>query len=240
MVAGGDAKRFEQYYADPTVTAPGNPLHAYYADHKGAILLKASPGADQPARVLPWNAREGKPVSYADASGGKDWWLSPGEPHCADCHLAPFVESEGGKYFPIDQPGKYALYRYSKAHGALACQSCHESMHGLYPVRSEGSGHTVDLTSHEQALQFSPDGQYAGPVTCAGCHTVNAKGLPVQLAGTQYADDYWAGVVLIHFMREGDQELPIAELIRKYPFEKSRAVFLAGEAGTDMPKRRKR
>ena len=39
-----------------------------------------------------------------DASGGDDWWLSPGEPHCADCHLAPFVESEGGGYFPLDQP----------------------------------------------------------------------------------------------------------------------------------------
>ncbi len=34
----------------------------------------------------------------------------------------------------------------------------------------------ADLTSHEQALQFSPDGKYAGPVTCAACHShfVNA------------------------------------------------------------------
>jgi len=66
-----------------------------------------------------------KPVEYEKASAGKDWWLSPSEPHCADCHLSPFVESEGGKYFPIDQPKKYSLYRYSKAHGVIACQSCH-------------------------------------------------------------------------------------------------------------------
>jgi hypothetical protein len=112
------------------------------------------------------------------------------------------VESEGGKYFPIDQPDKYSLYRYSKAHGLLACQSCHQSMHGLYPVRYNGVKQTVDLTSHEQALQFSPDRKYAGPVTCAACHTVNEKGIPVQLSGTEYYDDYWSSVVLIHLIRE--------------------------------------
>jgi hypothetical protein len=115
--------------------------------------------------IFPWNAGKGEAMSYASASAGNDWWLSPAEPHCADCHLAPFVESEGGSYFPIDQPGKYSLYRYSKAHGVLACQSCHESMHGLYPVRHDDPDKTVDRTSHEQALQFSLAGRYAGPVT---------------------------------------------------------------------------
>lgn len=204
---------------------------AYYAGHKGAILAKAARGKNDALRLLPWNAQEGDLVSYADASGGDDWWLSPGVPHCADCHLAPFVESEGGGYFPLDRPNKYSLYRYSKAHGVLACQSCHESMHGLYPVRYEGTKETVDLTSHEQALQFSPDGKYAGPVTCAACHTVNGKGVPVQLGGTPYAKDYWASVILIHFMREGDQNLTIPGLMQKYPFESARAVFLRSEKG---------
>ncbi|MDD5263157.1 MAG: hypothetical protein PHD76_15040, partial [Methylacidiphilales bacterium] len=136
--------------------------------------------------------------------------------------------SEGGGYFPIDQPGKYSLYRYSKAHGRLACQSCHESMHGLYPVRYEGPVKTVDLTSHEQALQFSPDGKYAGPVTCAACHSVNAKGVAVQLKGTDYANDYWASIVLIHFMRDGDQKLPIKNLIKKYPFKDAREIVSKG------------
>ncbi|MHB8909901.1 MAG: hypothetical protein ACYDAA_13590 [Syntrophales bacterium] len=230
-VAAGDAKRFARFYADPIVGAEGNPLYAYYAGHKGAILAKAARGENDALRLLPWNAPGGDPVSYADASGGDDWWLSPGEPHCADCHLAPFVESGGGGYFPLDQPNKYSLYRYSKAHGVLACQSCHESMHGLYPVRYEGTKNTVDQTSHEQALQFSPDGKYAGPVTCAACHTVNGKGVPVQLGGTPYAKDYWASVVLIHFMREGDQNLTIAGLMQKYPFETARAVFLRSEQG---------
>ena len=190
--------------------------------------MRASKDETGKLKLLAWNAKEGAPVPYEGASGGKDWWLSAAEPHCADCHLAPFVESAGGGYFPIDQPNKYALYRYSKAHGVIACQSCHESVHGLYPVRYEGPDITVDLTTHEQALQFSPDGQYAGPVTCGACHRVNDKGVPVQLSDTEYYQDYWASVVLLHAMRDGDQELPVRKLVEKYPYQKARKVVQDG------------
>jgi hypothetical protein len=228
VVAGGDGKKFRDFFADPIVGAEGDSLYTYYADHKGIMLLRAIKEEDGEMRLFPWNAEKGEAVTYGSVSGGNDWWLSPGEPHCADCHLSPFVESQGGKYFPIDQPNKYSLYRYSKAHGLLACQSCHESMHGLYPVRYEGKKETVDLTSHEQALQFSPDGRYAGPVTCAACHTVNEKGIPVQLSGIDYYSDYWASVVLIHFMREGDQKMSVPELIRKYPYRKAKEIVMKG------------
>ncbi len=86
----------------------------------------------------------------------------------------------------------------------------------------------MDLTSHQQALQFSPDGKYAGPVTCAACHTVNEKGVPVQLARTEYSKDYWASVVLLHFMREGDQKLSVGELTKKYPYSKAKEIVLKG------------
>ena len=227
-LAGNDEARFKAFFADPTVSAPGDPLHSYYARHTSAVLLKKTKGPDGKPVVLPWNGSQGEPLTYASASGGSDWWLSPGAPHCADCHLAPFVESAGGAYFPIDQQGKYALYRYSKAHGRLACQSCHQSMHGLYPVRHEDAGPSVDLTSHKQALQFSPDGKYAGPVTCSACHSVNAGGVPIQLADTRYFNDYWASVVLIHFMRGEDQKLPVADLIKKYPYPQSREIVWKG------------
>ena len=95
-------------------------------------------------------------------------------------------------------------------------------------MRYEGPQKSVDLTSHEQALQFSPDGEDAGPVTCGNCHTVNGTGVPIQLKGTEYYTDYWAAVVLIHFMREGDRKLSVTELIEKYPFRKAREVFLKG------------
>jgi mono/diheme cytochrome c family protein len=226
--AQGDGKRFKTYFADPVTNAEGNPLYTYYGNHKGTVLLRTM--KDKKGNIIPllWNAKQGKELMYASASGGSDWWLAAGEPHCANCHIAPFVESAGGQYFPIDQPNKYALYRFSKAHQRIACQSCHESMHGLYPVRYEGEKETADLTSHEQALQFSPDKTYAGPVTCVACHTVNNKGVPVQLAGTAYQDDYWAAVVLMHFMREGDQKMTVPELIKKYPYAQAREIVLKG------------
>jgi hypothetical protein len=227
-IAKGDAIKFKNYYADPIVGAEGDPLRSYYDKHAGATLVKASKDDKGKLKLLPWNALEGDAVPYDSASGGKDWWLAAAEPHCADCHLAPFVESLGGTYFPIDQPNKYSLYRYSKAHGTIACQSCHESIHGLYPVRYEGPENTVDMTSHLQALQFSPDGAYAGPVTCSACHRVNEKGVPVQLRNTEYENDYWASVVLLHAMRDGDQKMPINKLLEKIPYKKSRKIATDG------------
>ncbi len=225
-VADGSIKKFIAL-ADPKATKSENDVDKYYTGHTSAVLVK---NIGRPGKLVlkPWNYKRGKPVPYSVASGGNDWWLSASEPHCADCHIAPFVESMGGKYFPIDQPNKLSLYRYSKAHGALACQSCHESIHGLYPTRYDGPNRTVDLTTHEQALQYSPDKEYAGPVTCVACHTVNENGVPVQLEGTKYAGDYWASVTLIHFMREGDQKLSIKELISKYPYRLSSNIVKIG------------
>lgn len=217
-LTNGSLKKFNSLI-DPKVTGK-NLVQKYYTDHKSAILVK-NIGKHGKLNLKPWNYKTGQAVPYSAVSGGSDWWLSASEPHCVDCHVAPFAESKGGKYFPIDQPNKYSLYRYSKAHGDLTCQTCHESAHGLYPTRYDGPNRTVDITTHEQALQYSPDGKYTGPVTCAACHTVNKKGIPVQLANTRYAKDYWASVTLIHFMRSGDQKLSIKELIHKFPYKKS-------------------
>jgi len=225
VLTKGDAKKFKSY-ADPK-TSGNNEVHSYYADHVSATLVK-NVGKDGKLDLKPWNHPTGGEVPYMAASGGNDWWLSASEPHCADCHLAPFVESEGGQYFPIDQPNKHSLYRYSKAHGDLACQSCHESSHGLYSTRYDGKNRSVDVTTHEQALQYSPDGEYAGPVTCSACHTVNEKGVPVQLVGTEYENDYWASVTLAHYMRSGDQKLGTKELVKKYPYKQSHDVVKKG------------
>ena len=225
-VAGGDMKKFISM-ADPKATG-NNDVLDYYLTHKSAPLVK-NVGKDGKLDLKPWNHKSGGVVPYKVASGGNDWWLSASEPHCADCHLAPFVEQEtGGKYFPIDQPNKYSLYRYSKAHGNLACQTCHESAHGLYSTRYDGDERSVDVTTHKQALQYSPDGEYAGPITCSACHTVNKNGVPVQLRFTEYAKDYWASVTLAHFMREGDQKLSIKQLIKKYPYKKSAKIVKDG------------
>jgi hypothetical protein len=41
-------------------------------------------------------AEKGVAAPYEAATQGRDYWLSPGVPHCADCHEAPFVEGQGG------------------------------------------------------------------------------------------------------------------------------------------------
>ncbi|MEE9395725.1 MAG: hypothetical protein V3V31_01810 [Methylococcales bacterium] len=136
-------------------------------------LLSADPSVKLSSLTLPKGATGAAAVSYDAASHGRDYWLSPGVPHCADCHAPPFVEGQGGVAFPINQPGKYSQMRYSKGHAGLACQACHESIHGLYPVTP-----TVDTTTYQQATQYNPDGSH-GPLLCASCHQTNEGGVPL-------------------------------------------------------------
>ncbi len=149
-------------------------------------ILSANPAVDPKSLSLPAGATGAAAVPYDAATQGRDYWLSPGVPHCADCHAAPFVEGQGGVAFPINQPGKYSEMRYAKGHAGLACQSCHESIHGLYPV----TPHT-DLTTYRQAPQYNPDGSH-GPFVCAACHEVNEHGVPY-LADPKKKDYYWKG-----------------------------------------------
>ncbi len=136
------------------------------------VPLSANPAVDIKSLKLPKGATGATAVPYDAATHGRDYWLSAGAPHCADCHAAPFVEGQGGAAFPINQPGKHSLMRYSKGHAGIACQACHESIHGLYPVTSD-----TDLTSYRQAAQYNPDETH-GPLKCVACHEVNAAGVP--------------------------------------------------------------
>ncbi len=108
--------------------------------------------------------------------------MSPGEPHCADCHAAPYVEQSGNKnpFPPFNYPAKASLMRYSRGHQDITCQGCHESIHGLYPVTP-----TIDSTSYAQAAALNPDGSH-GPVKCAACHEVDSNGIPTWIQGVRY------------------------------------------------------
>ena len=136
-------------------------------------ILSANPAVNVAQLKLPAGATGATAVPYDAATHGRDYWLSPGAPHCADCHAAPYVEGQGGMAYPINQPGKYSVMRYSKGHAGLSCQSCHESTHGLYPVTP-----TTDVTSYKQAAQYNPDGSH-GPLKCASCHVTNKAGVPL-------------------------------------------------------------
>lgn len=146
--------------------------------------LSANPAVNPKSLKLPKGATGAMAVPYEAATDGRDYWLSAGAPHCADCHAAPYVEGQGGVAFPINQPGKYSLMRYSKGHAGLACQVCHESIHGLYPVTP-----TTDVTTYKQAAQYNPDGSH-GPLKCASCHETNKAGVPLVTNKPKYT---WEG-----------------------------------------------
>jgi len=166
------------------------------------VLTAADVDGDRSVIIVDTDPRgtAGKAVPYDAATHGRDYWLAPGEPHCADCHKPPFVESMGGGAFPIDQPGKYALMRFSKGHFGISCQGCHESTHGLYPVNPE-----VDVTAYEQAAMLNPDGSH-GPVKCGACHKVNGDGVPSAHAAIinregPYWTDFEKALELQHSLR---------------------------------------
>ena len=127
----------------------------------------------------------GAPVPFSAATDGRDHWLSAGEPHCADCHKAPYVEQSGNitPYPPFNYPAKASLMRYTRGHQDISCQGCHESIHGLYPVTP-----TVDTTSYAQAAALNEDGSH-GPLKCATCHEgVDANGIPNWVDDLTYND----------------------------------------------------
>lgn len=179
-------------------TQEGKPL--VHKDEDGDVnvtILSANPSVELASLKLPKGADGAMAVPYEAATNGRDYWLSPGVPHCADCHAAPYVEGQGGVAFPINQPGKYSQMRYSKGHAGLSCQACHESIHGLYPVAPR-----IDTTTYSQAPQYNPDGSH-GPIKCAACHEANENGVPVLAAGMVYkgkklGDDFDAAVTWMH------------------------------------------
>ncbi len=154
-------------------------------------ILSANPKAKIDSSKLPKGATGSTAVPYSAATHGKEYWLSAGEPHCANCHEAPYVEGQGGVAFPINQPGKYSLMRYSKGHAGLACQACHQSIHGLYPVDPG-----TDSTAYKQAAMYNPDGSH-GPLKCAACHEVNESGVPF-LVKADDEDYLFKGKSIVH------------------------------------------
>jgi hypothetical protein len=122
------------------------------------------------------------PVPFSAATDGRDHWLSAGEPHCADCHAAPYVEQSGNinPYPPFNYPRKASLMRYSKGHQNISCQGCHESIHGLYPVTPN-----IDTTTYAQAAALNGDGSH-GPLKCGTCHEVDRNGIPTWMSGVKY------------------------------------------------------
>jgi hypothetical protein len=186
-----------------------NCVVAPYTTSSGGICVAIDDDGDPSVRILDFcttpdcvavaqgvldgeaNGSNAVPVPFSAATDGRDHWLSPGEPHCADCHEAPYVEPSGGNAGevnawgdtkfkpPFNYPRKASLMRYSTGHQGVSCQGCHESIHGLYPVTP-----TIDSTSYAQAAALNHDGSH-GPLKCGTCHTVDSSGIPTWIQKTK-------------------------------------------------------
>ena len=132
-----------------------------------------------PANAFIDTANTAVPVPFSAADDARDHWLAPGEPHCADCHAAPYVEQSGNitAYPPFNYPAKASLMRYTRGHQDISCQGCHESIHGLYPVTP-----AIDTTTYAQAAALNADGSH-GPLKCGTCHQVDGNGIPEWIDG---------------------------------------------------------
>ena len=83
-------------------------------------------------------------------------WLN--EPRCDDCHTATATQS-----FTQDN----ALYRWSKGHGGIYCEACHDSTHAIAPSREPND-----------AIKFVQLQGHGGPIdTCTVCHVTQPTGL---------------------------------------------------------------
>ncbi len=136
---------------------------------------------------------------FQAADDARDHWLAAGEPHCADCHQAPYTEQSGNisAYPPFNYPRKASLFRYTRGHRDITCQGCHESTHGLYPVTPD-----VDTTTYAQAASLNADGSH-GPLKCGACHEAKSNGVmswadKLAYNGTRIKDDFDTAVSWMH------------------------------------------
>jgi hypothetical protein len=167
--------------------------------------INANP-SDQTQWRYPANAFRGTgtvaaAVPFSAADDARDHWLSAGEPHCADCHAAPYTEQSGNitAYPPFNYPAKASLMRYTRGHQDISCQGCHESIHGLYPVTA-----AIDNTSYAQAAALNSDGSH-GPLKCGACHDVASQANQIPswivgggLVGSQIGGDFDNAVTWAH------------------------------------------
>jgi hypothetical protein len=148
---------------------------ACYACHPGSVT-KCLRGAMGDAVDASGNALMGCQSCHGNMTKvgdkARQGWLE--EPNCQACHFSgkrtmTVFDASGNLVVPTDKrfatnpntPGTgFSLFRFSKGHGAMQCESCHGSTHAEYP-----SSHVND-NLQSIALQG-----YAGTVReCTVCH----------------------------------------------------------------------
>lgn len=147
-------------HADPALGMPGNPelpslSAAMHGEHKDETddCYACHPGPD--TKCLRGTMANNYHMECIDChTGGMEAladedrvpWID--EPRCGDCHGEQYSENPN------------TLYRLSKGHGGLYCESCHNSTHAISPSReSDDNLQAIDLQG------------YAGTIEeCTICH----------------------------------------------------------------------
>jgi hypothetical protein len=174
---------------DPTTLATldsSSSRNACYLCHPGSVtrcLRGAMGNAINPDGTAAMGCQSCHGNMSKVGSPARVGWLQ--EPNCQSCHFngkrtLSAVDAAGNPVVVADArfatnpnvPGAgFSLFRFSKGHGGLQCESCHGSTHAEYP-----SSHTND-NLQSIALQG-----YAGTVReCSVCHatpTLTATGGP--------------------------------------------------------------
>jgi hypothetical protein len=155
-------------HADPALGTAGTPgvstlshaMHGAHAPRMGQVAGKVSvdcyachPGIRTHcqrdihyAKGITCHACHGNMTAVANPK--RIPWQS--EPRCGDCHRRPGFEFE--------QPGK--LYKVSKGHNGVKCESCHGSPHAITPtVTAADNVQAIDLQGHAGTID-----------TCTVCH----------------------------------------------------------------------
>jgi hypothetical protein len=103
-----------------------------------------------------------------------------------------------------------------------------DKVHLSYAIRDNTYSEGNKMKYFQVAKDVSGTGTMANPGDNMANYVWTHLFIYKDLEGTDYYNDYWASVVLIHFMREKDLNLPVKELVEKYLYAKSSRIVAAG------------
>ncbi|MBU0908501.1 MAG: cytochrome C [Proteobacteria bacterium] len=154
---------------------PEDGTNSCYSCHPGSTT-QCLRGAMGSAGIVCQDCHGGL-LAVAGAYKDRTPWID--EPKCQSCHTGDAVQNRGGKirwttvYNPADPAAtpllaenkRFAeqnntLFRNSRGHGGLACESCHGSTHAIWP--------SAEANDNVAALEIQG---HAGTITeCVACH----------------------------------------------------------------------
>lgn len=193
-----------------------------------------------------------------DVSGFRRPWVD--EPRCESCHTGDAnqhatdqLNGDGLRrylaYSPTDpaatprtavnprfadEPGK--LFRYSKGHGGLACESCHGSTHAIWPTNDQKNPNdnvaAKQIQGHAGTLSECSTCHRPGslPLTTAGPHGMHNVNDPKWVSGHDFfAEGNLAACTSCHGLDYRGTALSVAAAARSFSTEEGQIKIQKGQ-----------